>query len=154
MDKPKLTLKRTNSDDADFNSLTLLLDEELWQRYGQEQANYHDSNRIEEIDTVLVIYNNGDAAGCGCFKWFEDGVAELKRMFVTKQYRGRGLSKLLLEELEKWAVEIGYQSLILETGIKQFEAMQLYQKQGYSKIGNFGKYKNMENSKCFSKMLF
>ena len=53
-------------------------------------------------------------------------VAELKRIFVHKEQRGRGLSKILLKELESMALKNGFKKLILETGELLFESINLY----------------------------
>jgi GNAT superfamily N-acetyltransferase len=100
-----------------------------------------------------VVYDSEKPVGCGCFKIFNKNSVEIKRMFVTKDYRGKGISKIILNELEKWAFEIGFESAVLETGHNQFEAVGLYSRLGYSKIENFGQYALMPNSICFKKIL-
>ena len=98
--------------------------------------------------------SHGDrAVGCGCFKRFDAGTAEIKRMFVRPENRGSGAATLLLEELEKWAAEAGYSRAILETGVKNPEAIRFYTKSGYARIENYGQYVGMENSICMGKSL-
>jgi len=60
---------------------------------------------------------------------------------------------MILKELEKWAAEKNCHSCILETGLRQPEAISLYKKNGYLSIPNYGQYKNMDNSVCFIKEL-
>ena len=55
-------------------------------------------------------------------------------MFVHCNYRGKGISKIVLNKLEKLAQESGFKKDVLETGIKQTEAIELYQKSGYKKL--------------------
>ena len=74
-------------------------------------------------------------------------------MFVHLDYRGKGISKTVLNELEKWAQDNGFKKAILETGTKQFEAIGLYQKSGYKKIDNYGQYAGIETSVCMLKEL-
>src|SRR6185436_21021693 len=57
----------------------------------------------------------------------------------------------VLNELEKWASELSYQKCILETGWRQPDAIRLYEKNGYKRISNYGKYAGIENSVCFEK---
>ena len=78
---------------------------------------------------------------------------EVKRMFVDLAFRGNGIASIILNELEKWAKELGYSGCILETGKKQPEAIKLYKKNGYAIIPNYGQYKQVENSVCFEKAL-
>lgn len=74
-------------------------------------------------------------------------------MFTQPLVRGKGFAYQNLLELEKWAQELGYKECILETGIKQPQAIALYLKCGYERIPNFGPYKNVIESVCFSKRL-
>ncbi len=76
---------------------------------------------------------------------------EVKRMYVTVNYRGQGIASVVLKELEEWAAELNYDKCVLETGNKQPEAIALYKKNGYKIIPNYGQYKNVENSICFEK---
>ncbi len=78
---------------------------------------------------------------------------EVKRMYTVPTHRGKGLASQVLNELEKWAGELSYKSCLLETGIKQPEAIRLYQKNGYRIIPNYGQYAGVENSVCFEKHL-
>ena len=91
--------------------------------------------------------------GCGCFKKFNNSTVEIKRMFVPLSFRGKGISKKLLIELEQWAKEKGFSGFVLETGKKQHEAIGLYTKLGYQQIENYGQYVDMPNSVCFRKYL-
>ena len=84
---------------------------------------------------------------------FAEGDAEIKRMYVVPVVRGRGLSRLLLVELERRAVAAGRRRLVLETGIRQPEAIGLYRSSGYSEIPRFGVYRCDPRSRCFGKLL-
>ena len=148
-----ISLKRDNSKNIDFIKLIVDLDLELNDRYGQDQEIYDQYNIIDYIDTVVVAYDNETAAGCGCFKKYDDQTIEIKRMFVKKEFRGRGISKLVLRELETWGTQLGYSSAILETGDYQHEAIGLYEKSGYSRIPNFAQYADMPHSICMKKIL-
>ena len=66
-------------------------------------------------------------------------------MFVRPEYRGSGISSLIISELEVWAAEQGFHATILETGIQQPEAIRFYTKSGYGKIDSFGPYKGNSN---------
>lgn len=148
---PKLV--RTNSDDSDFRELVALLDADLRIRDGAEHSFYAQFNKIDKIRHVVVAYENESAIGCGAFREYELGVAEIKRMFVRPENRGRGIAGQILIELENWARELKYSQCILETGVKQPEAIRLYQKSGYEKIPSYGQYLNVENSVCMKKTL-
>ncbi len=145
--------KRTQSVDRDFHDLVAQLDHDLNNRYRDAQSQYDNYNRIDSIDTVVVAYDKNRPVGCGCFKRYDDETVEIKRVFVVPDYRGRKISRLILGELEKWARELGYARAILETGLKQTEAIGLYERSGYVKIENYGQYKGFSNSVCFEKRM-
>lgn len=143
----------TNGENQDFVMLSNMLDENLNEIVGGEKqrTEYIQYNKLDHIHDVFVAYENGLPIGCAAFKLYEEGVAEVKRVFVRKDYRGRGLSKLLMEQVEKKAKDQGYKGLILETGKPLTEAIGLYKGLGYKVISNYGQYKNMPLSVCMSK---
>lgn len=148
-----ISLYRTDSSSKDFQHLVSLLDKDLSIRDGDEHAFYAQFNKIENIRNAVVCYIADIPVGCGAFKEFDTQAAEIKRMFVLPEYRGRGTGLTILQELEHWAAELKYTTCILETGKKQPEAIRLYQKAGYSITGNYGQYKNVENSVCMKKII-
>lgn len=148
-----LQLVRANVSNSDFISLIKLLDAELAIRDGEDHSFYDQFNKLESIKEVVLIYVNEQAVACGAIKAFNKETMEVKRMFVLESYRGKGIASIVLEELEKWAVELGYQRCILETGYNQPEALRLYAKAGYSIISNYGQYVGIKTSVCFEKKL-
>ena len=94
-----------------------------------------------------------EAVGCAGIRRRDDAVCELKRMFVAPAARGRGVGRALLEALEEEAVERGYAALWLETGLRQPEAISLYESAGYEPIAPYGLYKDEPLSRCFAKAL-
>ncbi|MBL7700038.1 MAG: GNAT family N-acetyltransferase [Chitinophagaceae bacterium] len=147
------SIKRTDSADADFQSLVKLLDEELRIRDGSENAFYAQFNKIDMLKNAVVLYMYGKPVACGAFKPFGKGAVEIKRMYVLPEYRGRNIAGQILRELEDWAGELQYSGCVLETGKRQPEAIRLYEKSGYERIPNYGQYANVENSVCMSKNL-
>ncbi|MFJ4645787.1 GNAT family N-acetyltransferase [Streptomyces bobili] len=83
----------------------------------------------------------------------QDGDAELKRMFVVKQARGRGLARRMLATLEDDARAAGRLRMVLETGTEQPEAIALYTSSGYEPCTKFGYYRFHDDSRCFAKRL-
>jgi putative acetyltransferase len=148
-----LTFVRTNSSNADFQKLVVLLDQDLAARDGDEHSFYAQFNKIDTIQYALVAYENNEAVGCGAFKKFDDTSVEIKRMYVLPQHRNKGIAAAVLQELEQWAKEEGYHYTVLETGKKQPEAIALYTKKGYQIIPNYGQYAGIENSVCMKKVL-
>ena len=147
------TLFRTTSEHPDFRQLVNALDDDLYQRNGEAQLQYRQYNQIDKIKHAIVVYVNEKPVGCGCFKQFDDETVEIKRMFVFPEMRGKQLAAKLLQELELWAIEEGYTKAVLETGLRQVEAIRLYTRAGYSLTENYGQYIGMEDSICYRKVL-
>jgi GNAT superfamily N-acetyltransferase len=82
-----------------------------------------------------------------------DATAEIKRMYVAPAARGRGLARLMLARLEQSAGEHGFEAVVLETGLRQPEAMALYETSGYLPTPPFGYYKDAPLSRCYAKLL-
>ncbi|WP_337880670.1 GNAT family N-acetyltransferase [Rheinheimera sp.] len=108
-----------------------------------------ESNHIESAEALtkdnvvfLAVYLDEQLAGCGAVKiQHNDGhYGEIKRVFVLPQFRGRGLSKTLMLELEQQLKQRAVPLARLETGIYQPEALSLYEKLGYSYRPPFAAY--------------
>ena len=148
-----LHLIRTTSDNADFRTLVQLLDRDLGERDGADHAFYAQFNKVDTIKHVVVAYQHEEPVGCGAFKEFTGEMVEIKRMYVQPAWRGRGVAAAVLAELEQWARELHYKGCVLETGMKQPEAIRLYERSGYQRIPNYGQYVGVENSVCMQKEL-
>ena len=101
----------------------------------------------------FVLMVGGEPAGCGAIRELEPGIAELKRMFVRRRLRGRGLSRVLVSRLEAEAQRAGIRILRLETGPRQVEALGLYRTSGYYDIPRYGEYRDSPDSICMEKVL-
>ena len=148
-----IRLVRTNSGNQDFIKLVNQLDAFLAEIDGEEHAFYNALNKTANMKTVVVAFDNDQPVACGAIREFDKDSMEVKRMYTLPSHRGKGIAKLVLQELERWTLELGYAKCILETGKRQPEAIQLYEKSGYQSIPNYGKYLNVENSVCFQKQL-
>jgi GNAT superfamily N-acetyltransferase len=146
-----MNLERKTSDDPDFRSLVARLDEFLAEIDGDEHAYYSQFNKLDGIPYAVVAYEDGRADGCGAFRAHSPEIAEIKRMYVLPEHRGKRVGALVLEELEIWARELGYTACVLETGHKQEAAVSLYKRSGYESIPNYGQYADVSNSICMKK---
>ena len=148
-----IRLLRTNSENSDFTELVKQLDSDLAIRNGEYHSFYSQFNKLDKIKHVVIAYENDEPAGCGAIKEFGPDTMEIKRMYVRPEMRKMGIAFRILNELETWAGELSYTKCILETSLKQQEAIGLYKKNGYLLIQNFGQYTGVENSICFEKEL-
>ena len=142
---------RTNSDNTDFINLVKFLDADLAKRDGEDHAFYAQFNKTNKLKHTVVAYENETAVGCGALREYDQQSMEVKRMYTAPEARGKGIATKILNELETWAAELGYKKTVLETGKRQPEAIELYTKNKYNLIPNYGQYTDKENSVCFEK---
>jgi GNAT superfamily N-acetyltransferase len=93
------------------------------------------------------------AVGCAGFVRVDEGMAELRRMFVRSEWRRRGVASLLLRDVEERAWASGYAAMRLETGQRQPEALALFRRSGYREIPRFPPHCDDTSSVCMAKEL-
>jgi GNAT superfamily N-acetyltransferase len=84
----------------------------------------------------LVGFVADEPACGGGIKDLGDGIAELKRLYVAPQFRGRGLGNQLLESLEGLARELGYRAIRLDSWAP---GIGLYLAAGYREIPDYNR---------------
>ncbi|MEV7931600.1 MULTISPECIES: GNAT family N-acetyltransferase [Curtobacterium] len=108
----------------------------------------------ESIAVFFVARDeDGTPLGCGGLRLVQDGIAEVKRMYVRPESRGAGVSTGILRRLEEAAIDLGSPALVLETGDQQQRAIGFYEREGFTRIANFGPYVGAARSVCYSKVL-
>jgi len=157
-----ITIARVAWDDPRGVALRTAMDAEMSALYAtsivartpDEAAEINAIIALQPEDVVAsVIALEGDTAvGHAALKAFENSL-EVKKVVVDPNHRGKGISKLVMLELEDIAREKGFSSLILQTGDRQPEAIALYKRLGYVEIPVFGKYGLLDVSICFEKKL-
>jgi len=142
-------------DHPDSVKLIADLQQVFVERYGSQDITPVDPAQFAApLGYFVVGYLDGVPVACGGWRAHsEDGAAEIKRMYVADSLRGRGLSRLVLANLEDTAREAGHRQMVLETGMRQPEAIGLYLSSGYERIENFGVYRDHPESRCFGKPL-
>lgn len=145
----------TDGTNSDFIELCHSLDNYLNELVGGEEnrAEYIPYNQLDDIHNVIIAYDDTIPVGSASFKKYDDECAEVKRVFVKQEYRGKGISNKLMELLENTAREQGIRYFVLESGEPLVAAMALYKKIGYKIIPNYGQYKDMPDSICMKKEL-
>jgi putative acetyltransferase len=74
-------------------------------------------------------------------------------MYVAPSHRGQGVSRLVLRALLDHARAVGLAEVWLETGVRQPEAISLYESEGFTPIAAYGFYKENAESRCFRLVL-
>ncbi len=122
-------------------------------RYGTPDSEPGIAPTASDITVFLVAYVDDEPVGCGGLRALNDTEAEIKRMFVAPAHRGTGVSTAILRELERFGRERGWPRLVLETGDRQPDAMRFYEREGFTRIPNFGHYEGHAASLCYAKAL-
>lgn len=143
-------------DSADAQALAAAQQREMHGLYGEADIGpARVADMFVEPDGAFVVARDeaGRAVACGGLCRYDGGRAELKRMYVLPEARGRGLGRLVLEELEAAARRLGYGGVVLETGDRNVEALGLYRASGYEPIPCYGVYATRALSVCLEKRL-
>ncbi len=122
-------------------------------RDGDDYLLYGQLNQIGKLNYAIVAYENGIPIGCCALRNYDKDTMEIKRMLVRPANRIHGVASAILQDLEKWCIELGFKNCILETGINQPEAIKFYRKNKYESIPNYGPYMNSNYSVCLKKEL-
>ena len=121
---------------------------------GDGSAAFRPADVIVPGAAFFVAWLGHQAVGCGALRpMSQTGIAEIKRMYVQPQARGKGISRRILNALEDRAREYRYHAIWLETGIYQTQAIGLYESAGYRRIPCYGHYADNPLSLCYEKIL-
>ena len=155
-----LRLVRVGYGDPDALRLVADVQAEYVERYGSPDETPLDPLMFDPpTGSFYVGYLDDDPVVTGAWRRSQvrvfdtDRTAEIKRMYVAPRARGRGLARAVLRHLEESAGAAGYQALVLETGMKQPEAIALYESSGYVRVPGFGYYRDSPLSRCFARSL-
>ena len=168
-DEPARLLKQMNKhvDSADLivrradilcpaaQALIAALNAELSATY-PEQGACHFRLDLDEVapgrGAFLMATRAERPVGCGAFRRIDDTSAEVKRMYVIPDERGKGVGRSIVDALESEANRLGLPRLVLETGVRQHATMALYHRLGFRQIPAFGEYVSSPLSVCMEKM--
>lgn len=143
-------------DSQDARRLIAALDAVLTEVYPPEQR-FGPNLKAEHLEggrgTFLVARDGDRAVGCGAIRRLDATTAEVKRMYVAPDHRGRGVGWAVLAGLEAAARQLGVLRLVLETGVYQEAAIALYRRAGYTPIDCWGEYASSPTSLCYEKTL-
>jgi len=156
MARPEITVSSADPRSEAAAELLRALSRELAERYDfadDGTADFKPDDARVPRSAFVIGSVGGEAVACGALRPMGPEAAEIKRMYVAPSHRGRGYSKILLAELERLAGGMNYAVLRLETGVRQPEAIALYERAGFRRIPNYGLYADNPLSVCFEKRL-
>jgi GNAT superfamily N-acetyltransferase len=155
---PEFRIERLPITHPDAQLLVEAVQEEYVARYGGRDESPVDARDFEDpLGQFFVGYLADVPVATGAWRRSSvkalgaDVTAEIKRMYVVPAAQRRGLARRMLAHLEATAAGAGIDALVLETGLKQPEAIELYRSSGYEPIPGFGHYCGSELSRCFGR---
>jgi N-acetylglutamate synthase-like GNAT family acetyltransferase len=114
------------------------------------KSSFNASDVCVERSLFILAYDEaGEVIGCGAIRPISEDIAEVKRMFAKS--KGKGIGTEILCYLEQQAKELSYSTLRLETRLINRQAISFYEKNGYIRIDNYGRYVNRPEAVCFEK---
>lgn len=138
-----LALEHVETPTDEARTLIEELEAELGGHFTAEQRHGYSVARVFQPGVRFFIARlDGEAVGCGGVA-FQDGLAEVKRMYVRPHARGRGVGRAVLGRLEAEARARGMDRLVLETGDVLHAAIRMYEGSGFTRCGAFGAYTRM-----------
>jgi GNAT superfamily N-acetyltransferase len=137
-------LQEVRYDDPVVQELTREVQAEYGRRYGGDgDSSPMDAARfVAPLGRFFLATIDDQPVGMGGWRRGgpADGDAEIKRMYVREDRRRAGIARVILDELERTAMEAGLRRLVLETGNAQPEAIAMYRAAGFVDIPAFGHY--------------
>ena len=140
-------------DDPRGEALRVAQRAELTIRYETPDSEPGPAPTAADITLFLVAFDGETAIGCGGLRQIDEHHGEIKRMYVLPERRGSGISTAVLRALEDAARQRGWERLVLETGERQPDAIRFYEREGYTRIPNFGHYVDSAISICYERKL-
>jgi len=116
---------------ASFEEYAASLNFDLcFQGFTEELGNLP-GNYAPPAGRLLLALHSVEAAGCVALQKFEEGICEMKRLYVKPRFRGLGIGRTLAETIISEARKIGYKRMCLDTVPSMREAQLLYQSMGF-----------------------
>ncbi|MGJ4996648.1 GNAT family N-acetyltransferase [Bradyrhizobium sp. HKCCYLR20261] len=149
-----LTISPEDPASADAAALIADLSAALARITGDSGRSSFDPDDVRGPRACFVIARDGSgqAVGCGALRPIDAGIAEVKRMYARPGTRGVGAA--ILSHLETAAAGFGYDAIWLETRHVNARAVSFYERHGYGRIPNYGRYVGRPEAVCFEKRLW
>ena len=141
----------TNEKDERFIELSRELDNEYFMKLGDIVKKYEEYNDLADPHIVILALNWGKPIACASFRFIDKDTIEIRRVYVKKRYRRKGIAYKLIKQLEKLAMEENFKYAVIETGKDNEAAINLYRKLDYEIVDNFGIFEGDDLCICMKK---
>jgi ribosomal protein S18 acetylase RimI-like enzyme len=134
-------IRRVRGDDSEAVACVAAMEAEVAERLGpmtpERTSTVAPSEMVPPAGWFVLLVDGGRVVAGGGVRRLDEGVAEIKRMWVEPSQRGRGLGRTLLDGLEAAAAELGYERIRLDTAASMEAALALYGRAGYRSIPDY-----------------
>lgn len=117
-----------------FNEYASSLDISLDFQNFQEELNIIQTMYGSPTGCLLLVYEKESPIACAAYRKIEEGICELKRMYIKPKFRKMQIGQTLLDKLSNNATMNGYQRMRLDTLDTMLPALHLYRKNGFYEI--------------------
>ena len=153
-EEPLLVVRRVSLDDPRTRVLVDAVQQEYVTRYGSPDETPLAAAQFQAPTGVFLLGElDGAPVVCGGLRRQDPRTAEIKRLFVVPDVRRRGLARTMLQRLERAALDAGYSRVVLETGDRQPEALDLYLGSGYTPVSPYGHYRHHPHAHSLGKVV-
>ena len=151
----QLRFRWTDGTDRDFQAFWLKTEAYYDQLAGgaENRKAFVPYNLSDSVPVVLIACDGDAAIGCAGLKPYSGSDAEIKRVWVEPDCRGRHIATRMMALVEEKAAALGFRRVILQTRPVMEGAVALYRKTGYELIDNYPPYDRLEGAICFAKEL-
>jgi GNAT superfamily N-acetyltransferase len=150
--EPTFKISLTKPSDIEVVNLLEQLSNNLETRFGSSgKDSFKEWDENDSRFIFIKVSTSIEVIGCGGIRPISNEIGEVKRMYA--KYKRTGIGKTVLAFLESEAKKVGYSEIYLETRIKNYEACNFYEKNGYNRIENYGRYIDKKDAACFGKKL-
>ena len=135
-----------------FKEYANYLDIDLaFQNFNKELESFPGDYKLPE-GCLLLAFCKNKLAGCVALRKFDEGMCEMKRLYVRSEYRGKGIGKALAKQILNAARKLGYAHMRLDTLPFMKEAITLYLSLGFKEIASY-RYNPYKGAKFFELQL-
>ena len=140
----------------DAARLLRALHDEQVDRYGFADPVELDAWQYTPPHGMFVVVRHGTVpVGCAGYRWFDRAARtiEVKRLYVVPASRGQGIGQALLSRLERHAIAAGAHRAILETGVRNTAAIELFTRAGYRPVDRYVADRDPQINRAYARSL-
>jgi ribosomal protein S18 acetylase RimI-like enzyme len=108
-----------------------------FQKFHEEIADLPSQYSEPARGCIILCCENSEPIGCVALRKFKDDICEMKRLYLRREARGKGIGRALAEKIIEKAKQYGYKKMRLDTIETMKEAIALYKSMGFRVIAPY-----------------